>query len=141
MAHDLASTQTELEFHLSDLTNLIWSTAALEEAIRSALRDLSRVYGEPQTLAGLDGETDTTYDDLDQIVIVTGALAYSLIFRVTGRFEEATPEPNLAAQLADWAVTKTADFQAQLASVQLRLFQKSKDSPFSQWEWKEGASF
>ncbi len=137
MPPTLASTRNLIQLHLMDLSNLIWSETTLDEAVRSALADLSRIYGEPLTLSGLDAETITTFDDLDLHPLIEGAVAYALKFRVTGRFEEATPEPGIASQLAEWAVQAMESFQSSLIRIQLRRFQSSDSIPHAGWDWDE----
>jgi hypothetical protein len=57
----------------------------------------------PFILKALDGAPATTVDDLDIYVLVKGAVAHALVFRVVGRYEEATPEPNITPELASLA--------------------------------------
>ncbi len=141
MAITLTTIRAQVETQLMDVANLTWSDDTINEAIRQALADLSRIYGELQTLDLLDGATETTFDDLDQQPLVLGAVAYSLTYRVIGRFEEATPEPKLAAQLADFAQSLMSEFQGQLVQTQLRRFQESTYPIYDQWHWNEGANF
>ncbi len=49
MAHTLASVRDQLENRLADSTNLIFSTAVLDESIRAALNEISNAYGTAQT--------------------------------------------------------------------------------------------
>ena len=140
MTITLVSTRNLVRLHLMDLSNLIWSDDTLDEALRSALSDLSRTYGELLTLAGLDAETETTFDDLDLHPLIEGTVAYALSFRVTGRFEEATPEPGIATQLADWSQKSMESFQSSLVRIQLRRFQLSGSIPHAGWDWDEGVS-
>ncbi len=141
MSITLTTIQNQVEQQLNDVANLIWSSDTIQEAIRSALADLSRIYGFLVTLEGLDGEILTTFDDLDQSPLVLGGVAYALTYRVIGRSEEATPEPKLAGQLADFAQSLMSEFQGQLVQIQLRRFQESTYPVSGQWDWNEGADF
>ena len=143
MAITLTTIRAQVETQLMDVANLTWSDDTINEAIRQTLADLSRIYGELQTLDLLDGATETTFDDLDQQPLVLGAVAHALTFRVIGRFEEATPEPKLAAQLADFSQLLMEEFHAHLTQTQLRKFQESTSSPYpsSGWFWEEGKGF
>ena len=141
MAHSLSSVRDQVEINLMDTSNLIWSTTVIDEALRAALLDLSRVYGHALTLSGLDEATETTFDDQDVYVLIKGAVAHALVFRAVGRYEEATPEPKLIPHLATQATAATQEFRSLLSFVDLRLKQKSSDSPISSWGWEERSGF
>ena len=141
MTASLASVRDQVENRLIDASNLIFSTNALDEAIRAALGDLSSVHGSVLTLNGLDGASATIFEDLDLNTLVVGSVAYALRFRLVGKFEEASPIREHPEDLAKWATDFMSEFQALLTQVKLRLFQKSADHPHSQWEWEEGDSF
>lgn len=123
--------------HLNDTASLIWTDAMLEEAVRSALQALSRVIDESFTLSGLDGAVETTLPEEDEHALVTGAVAYALTFRASGRFEDAALKGDLPAALMDWASAHMARFQAMLAQIKVRSHQESADVPYSEWEWEE----
>jgi len=123
--------------HLNDMGGLIWTDGMLEAAVRSALRAISRVYDEDFTLSGLDGALETTLPDEDEHALVTGAVAYALTFRASGRFEDAAQDQNLPSALANWASAHMARFQTLLAQCRRRTHQTSPDPPYSQWEWQE----
>lgn len=141
MAVTLASVRDQVELFLTDSSNLIWSTAVLDEAIRAALVDLSKVYGEDQTLKDLDAALTTTFEDQDVYVLVYGAVAYSLMFRSVGRYEEATPEPKIVPLFATMANDYMATFYGLLKRVNLRLKQLSDESPWAGWTWEETGGF
>lgn len=141
MAYTLASLRDEVEINLADSTNLIWSTTILDEAIRAALLQLSRVYGAIVTLKDLDAALTTTFDDLDAYVLIRGAVAYALTFRSVGRYEEATPEPALVPAFATHATETMQEFRAMLTLTDLRLKQESSNTPHSTWEWPENGGF
>lgn len=148
MAHVLASIRDQVEINLMDSSNLIWSTTILDEAIRAALADISRVYGDVLTLKDLDSATATTVEDLDAYALVKGAAAHALVFRVIGRYEEATPEPNFTPKLASLAAARMAEFRVYLAQMNqvirqgvLEDKQESTDVPYTQWDWEEEDTF
>jgi hypothetical protein len=137
----LSTAKASLEEHLADLSNLVWSDTALEEALRAALAELANAYGSALSLDGLDGATSTTLEDLDAQVLVTGGAAYAARFRVMGRYEEATPEDRQNEPMAKWAAETMAKFQSDLIRVRVRKFQDSTDCPYSPWDWAEGRDF
>jgi hypothetical protein len=141
MAYTLTTVRDEIEVNLLDTTNLIWSTTIIDEAIRAALIDLSRVYGSAQTLNGLDAAIATTFEDQDVYVLIRGAVAYCLTFRAVGRYEEASPEPKLAPSFAINAQATMQEFRAMLMVTDLRLKQLSADVPYSSWTWEENGGF
>lgn len=141
MAHTLANIRDRVEINLVDSSNLIWSTAVIDEAIRAALLDLSRVYGSVQTLKDLDAALLTTFEDIDAYVLIIGAAAYALMFRTVGRFEESTPEPKIVPSFADLANAQMGIFYAMLKKTNLRLKQLSTESPWAGWTWEERGKF
>lgn len=141
MSATLITMKTRLAEQLSDLTNLVWSASALEEALRTSLAELSKAYGETLALDGLDSATSTTFDDKDAHVLLSGALAYAIRFRVMGRFEEASPGDLHPEEMAGWAEAAMNKFQSALTQVRLRRFQESTDHPYSTWEWEEERDF
>ena len=141
MAHTLASIRDRVEINLADSSNLIWSTAIVDEGIRAALLDLSKVYGEDLTLKDLDAALTTTFEDVDAYVLIVGAAAYALMFRTVGRFEESTPEPKIVPMYADMANTHMSTFYAMLKVTNLRLKQVNSNTPWSGWTWEEDGGF
>ena len=141
MAATLASAKTQLAVQLSDLTNLVWSSTALEEALRSSLAELCKAYGDSITLSGLDGAASTTFEDMDTQVLISGGLAYAIRFRVMGRFEEASPDDLQTEEMGQWTAETMNKFQSELTLVRLRRFQRSAEYPYSEWEWEEGRGF
>ena len=127
MPATLITAKAQLAEQLSDITNLIWSSSALEEVMRESLAELSKAYGEALTLNGLDGAVSTTFDELDTHVLISGGLAYAIRFRVMGRFEEASPEDLQPEEMARWAEAAMNKFQSELTLVRMRKFQESSD--------------
>ena len=141
MAHTLATVRDQLENRLEDATNLIFSTTALDEAIRASLNELSNAYGSAQTLNGLDAAAATTFSDLDLNTLVVGAMAYACRFRLMSKFEEASPVREHPEDLAKWTETFMSEFENLIYQIKLRKFQESTSSPISAWEWDEGDDF
>jgi len=141
MTATLASTKDQLETQLSALSNLVWSSTALEEALRASLAEIARTYGSAVALSGLDGASSTTLEDIDTHVLIIGGVAYAARFRVMGRFEEATPEDLQSEDMTRWATETMAKFQTALTRIRLRRFQESTDIPYSPWDWDEGRAF
>ena len=141
MAHTLATVRDQLENRLEDSTNLIFSTAVLDEAIRAALNEVSLAYGAAQTLSGLDGAATTTFSDLDLNALVVGAMAYACRFRLMSKFEEASPVREHPEDLAKWTETFMSEFENLIYQIKLRKFQETTTSPISEWTWDEGDDF
>ena len=141
MPATLTSAKAQVAEQLSDLTNLVWSSSSLEEALRASLAELSKTYGEILTLNGLDGASSTSLEDIDTQVLILGGVAFAIRFRVMGRFEEVSPEDLQPDEMVKWATITMDKFQTDLTMIQLRRFQQSTDHPHSTWEWEEGKGF
>lgn len=141
MSATLTSAKAQLETQLSEFSTLVWSSTALEEALRASLAEISRAYGSAVTLNGLDGALITTLEEVDTHVLIIGGVAYATRFRVMGRFEEATPEDSQSEDMTRWATETMAKFQSALTQIRLRRFQESADPPYSPWDWDEGRDF
>jgi hypothetical protein len=141
MAITLASVRDQLENRLEDSTNLIFSTDVLDEAIRAALNDISNAYGTLATLSGLDGAAATSLESLDLNALVVGGMAHACRSRLISKFEEASPVREHPEDLAKWAADFMQDFMSLITIIRLRKFQKSTDSPISEWDWEEGDDF
>jgi len=141
MAHTLATVRDQLENRLEDATNLVFSTAVLDEALRAALNEISNAYGEALSLDGLDAASETTFDDLDLNALVVGAMAYACRFRLMAKFEEASPVREHPEDLAVWATQFMHEFLALVSLIKLRIFQESTSNPYDDWEWDEGSGF
>jgi hypothetical protein len=141
MAITLASVRDQLENRLEDSTNLIFSTDVLDEAIRAALNDISNAYGTLATLSGLDGAAATSLESLDLNALVVGGMAHACRSRFISKFEEASPVREHPEDLAKWSTDFMQDFMGLVTAIRLRKFQKSTDSPISEWDWEEGDDF
>jgi len=141
MTTTLTTVRDWVELALGDTTNLIWSTEALDQAIRAALAALSGVYGATLTLNGLDAATETTLEAADVQALVLGATAYALASRVAERFEEASPVREDIDALVKNRDQTLAQFQDQLEQVRLRKFQEAENAPYTAWAWEEGEGF
>lgn len=137
MSLTLAIVKDRVALHLDDAAHLVWSDAMLESAARTALADISSVSGETLTLSGLDGAAETSLPPEDDPVLVAGAVAYALSFRVAGRFEDARAHEGLPAALSVFAAQSMARFQSLLAGVKSRRHHTSPDVPYTEWPWEE----
>jgi len=141
MAHTLTTVRDQLENRLEDSTNLIFSTAVLDEAIRAALAEISKSYGSALTLNGLDAATETTIEDVDIHALLVGATAFACRSRLMAKFEEASPVREHPEDLAVWATQFMHEFLALVSLIKLRIFQESTSNPYDDWEWDEGSGF
>ena len=139
MSLTLSTAKARVGVHLNDTGRLIWSETMLETAIREALQAVGRVLGESLTLSGLDGASATSLPDDVEPILVTGAVAYALTFRASGRFEDARTAESLPKSFSDWAGAHVARFQAMLAQVKWQGHQTASQSPYAGWEWEEKA--
>lgn len=141
MTATLSTARDQLETRLQDTTNLIWSTDTLDEALRAALGELSKAYGTPVTLKDLDSALLTNYDDLDHHVLLEGAVAYALRFRLINKFDQGYPAKEDPEDIARAAAERMDHFQGLLTQVRLRKYAESTDAPYSPWAWDEGRDF
>ena len=133
----LTTAKERVSVHLNDVARLIWSETMLETAIRDALQAIGRVTGETLTISGLDGAAETTLPEDNEHILVTGAVAYALTFRASGRFEDARTKDDLPEAFGDWASAHMARFQAMLIQVKWQKHQTAPQSPYAGWEWEE----
>ena len=141
MTATLSTARDQVEIRLQDITNLIWTSDTIDEALRSALGDLSTAYGSVLALKDLDGAASTTYEEIDHNTLLVGAVAYAMRFRLIKRFDQAFPIREDPEDLAEGGISQLKHFQSLLTQVRLRRFSESADSPYSQWEWDEGSHF
>jgi hypothetical protein len=139
MSLTLSTAKERVGVHLNDVARLIWLEGMLETAIRNALQAIGRVLGESLTLSGLDGAGETTLPEDDEHILVTGAVAYALTFRASGRFEDARTKDDLPKAFGDWASAHMARFQTMLVQVKWDGHQKAAHPPYAGWEWEERA--
>jgi hypothetical protein len=141
MSITLTTVRNQIEIQLSDSSNTIWSEVTLDQAIRSALAELSQIYGSTLFLEGLDGAATTTIEAGDVHVLVMGAVAFALSFRISQRYEEASPVREDIEDLVKAKDKVQELYQDQIYQIKLRKFQESTDHPHTQWEWDEGTEF
>ncbi len=89
---DLDSLITRVGACLQDSTCLVYPADAIIEGLRQALSELSTALAQPQTLAGLDGETETSLPEGLICLAVQAAAA----FTVSGRALRHAEQPELA---------------------------------------------
>jgi hypothetical protein len=137
MTLDLTAVRTEVSQHLDDTGRLIWSDVMLDAAVRDSLGSIGRVMGEELTLSGLDDAEETTLPAGHQLLLVAGAVAYALSFRVSGRLEDARAREALPAALADWASEQMGRFESLLQQAKTDAHQQAKSPPYGEWEWED----
>lgn len=137
MSLTLSTARERVSVHLNDVSQLIWTDLMLDTALRNALQAIGRVIGETLTLSGLDGASTTTLPEDDEHALVTGAVAYALTFRASGRFEDVRTEDDLSKAFADWAGAHMARFQTMLIRIKWHGHQTAPQSPYAGWEWEE----
>jgi len=76
-----------IKLFLSDVGGLLWSSGALDEAIRQALRDLQQVSPITLTIEGLDGALATVLEMGMDGLVVRGAAVYALEMRSIDRLD------------------------------------------------------
>jgi hypothetical protein len=140
-AATLATARDRVEMYLGDSSNLTYSTDTLDEAIRSALAEISVVHGTALTLNGLDSASATTLPALDEFALIIGAVAFALQFRNAARLEDAMPQAAEPDSLILSANKFRSHFNYQLKQIKRRLLQESSDHPHSEWDWDEEYSW
>ncbi|MCB2210187.1 hypothetical protein KQH62_04775 [bacterium] len=137
MTLDLTSVRTAVSQRLDDANRLIWSDVMLDAAVRDSLGAIGRALGDRLTLSGLDEAEETTLPADHQQLLVVGAVAYALTFRVSGRFEDAGARDTPPAALADWAEAQMAHFLALLRQTKRDAHQQAGSAPYGEWEWED----
>lgn len=141
MSATLASVQALVETNLLDSSNYIYPEVLIQQAIRTSLAEISTIYGAALLLENLDGAASTTIAEVDVPVLVLGATVYCLVFRISQRYEEATPAREDIEDLVKAKDKVQELYQDQIYQIKLRTFQESTDHPHTQWEWDEGTEF
>ncbi len=141
MAATLVTIQERVETYLDDSINLTYTNDAIQEAIRSALADLSIPHGTALTLSGLDTASATTLPALDEFALVIGAVAYALDTRAASQLEDALPQAATPENINLLAKRFRQHFETLLEQIRRRLLQESSDHPHSQLEWDETYSW
>ena len=141
MSSTLATVQALVETNLLDSSNYIYPEVLIQQAIRTSLAEISTIYGAALLLEDLDAAASTTILEVDVPVLVLGSTVYCLVFRISQRYEEASPVREQIDDLVK-AKDKVQDlYQDQIYQIKLRKFQESTDHPHSEWDWVEGDGF
>lgn len=84
--------------------------------------DVARVfYTALQTLDGLDGASSTTLPDIDETLLVTGALGHAATSRAIDLTEKVSVGQATAQQVRAWGLSKLQEFRAGLNAVGRRI--------------------
>lgn len=137
----LSSLRDQLALRLSDQNHLVYDADTLNDALRSALAELSRVNGADLFISGLDGSLETTLPESFAHPLLVGAVAFALRFRAAGQFEPVALDSDLPAALFMAAQEQMDAFHKALENIRKLGLQMSSDSPYGQWEWDEGKDF
>jgi hypothetical protein len=84
---NLITFENRVNVLLHDTTQLNFSTELVDEAVRLALADYSRVSGMAETISGLDNAAVTTVPADDEGIIVLGAAGYTACSKAADRKE------------------------------------------------------
>lgn len=134
---DLADLRTRIETQYMDTNNLVLDDATLDEGIRSALGEISRVYGSALTIEGLDAALETTLAALDIPCLLTGATAYGLNFLLQNHFNNFSSSLGANSALVTAAQKMRVRFRTMLEELRLDDLQRSQTYPHSDWIWQE----
>lgn len=131
MSADLSGLIQRLQVLLHDVDEEIWSTALLQECLRSALSELQTVCPHPLQIAGLDEAVETNIDSELQLSLLLLQLAQqlALLQRQVQRSETFHPDPARQSQALVTASNKQ-DYQADLERVRLFFLQRSSTTPY-----------
>lgn len=141
MSMTLTGMRARVRQTLADGGALIWQDTALDEGIRRALEDLSRVYGASLTLAGLDGALITTLPERDGGILCGGAAGYAAHGRAVSRVE-MNPEGGMAAAAMNrWAEEQLRRFGEALEQIRRQLLQSSAEAPYAAWAFPLPGSY
>ncbi len=134
---DLTDICTRIRTQYLDPNKYAVEDDTLEEAVRSALGDISRVYESPHTLEGLDGALETTLPERDIPVLMTGASGYVLTILLQYCFSHYTPSLVDDANLMKAEHHMNARFKTLLTELRMDDFQRSQACPHIDWEWHD----
>lgn len=122
MAETLTSMRAKLADVLQDPAGLVFDSAAIDGAIRTALAEYSLAKGTPQTLDGLEGAAATTFPDVEAVVITIGAAGYAVEGRVFKRSESFNFKQYSSPEIRLWADSQLKLFRAYLKQIRAGSF-------------------
>ena len=134
---DLTDLRTRLVNQFLDPNNLVLNADQLDEAIRSALEALCHQLGEHLTLAGLDLAIETTLDEFEMAIVLSGAAAFASEFLVRHRLSHSSTNLSADAALLQWSSNLRRQFERQLESLRLDELQQTEELTYAPWEWDE----
>jgi hypothetical protein len=133
----LTDFETRLNNALSDSGSVLWTIAEKDEALKTALGDLSNAAGAKLTIKDLDSAAATTLDALDESLLVRGAAGYAARTRALERAQRANIGETMPAALLEWAKNQSYYYEQKLSQVKARYLAQSTASPHSPLEWDE----
>lgn len=134
---DLSDLRSRIKTQYLDANNLVLDENTLDEGIRSALAEISTVYGTALSIEGLDFALETTLDTLDLPCLLTGATAYGLNFLLNSRFKDFSTSLTADVNLMTAAHKMQARFHTMLNELRLDDLQRSNSAPHEQWIWTD----
>ncbi len=135
----LATIRSRVAVGLGDEGRAVWDDDALDEAIRRAVSDLGRYYGEPPLLSGLDSASLTTLQKEDETALVTGAEFFAAFARIVDRLETPNFNEEASMRFLDWTATAGKRYAGLLGLIRLGRLQQSQNAPHAALEWNESA--
>ena len=135
----LLEVKTRLENQFSDAQHYRLPEAGLEEAIRSALAQVSLFLGGKRELSGLDGAEVTTLEEEALPALIAGAAAYALEYALRRQASGLGNIPMPQDSLMQLTQHLARQFDAQLERLRLTLLQRSGTAPYASWPWLEGS--
>ena len=125
---------------VNDVSNLIYSTVAIDEGMRVALSWINLKLGQAYKIEGLDAAVVTSLPAELDSTIVQGAAGFMLSGQVAALVLGANIAPGASAAMAGWVKMQQALFFQTLDMLRLQALQKSADVPYSAVVWDENDS-
>jgi hypothetical protein len=133
----LTDFETRLNTALSDSGSILWTLAEKDEALKTALGDISTAAGVKLTIDDLDSAAATTLDALDESLLIKGAAGYAARTRALERAQRANISETMPDSLLEWAKNQSYYYEQKLPLVKARYLAQSTASPHSPVIWDE----
>ncbi len=131
----LTDLRTRIRTQYLDPQGLVLDDDTLDEGFRSALEEISRIYGTALTLEGLDGATVTTLEPLDLPCLLTGVTAFGLKIILLNRLKGFSTSLTADAELMTAEHHFKERFKTFLEELRMTDLQRSEACPHIGWEW------
>jgi hypothetical protein len=113
---------------LHDPAGLIYDSAALESALRTALDQYNRARGQVYTIQDLDGASETSLPAIDEVIIAMGAAGHAAAARSLQRAESFNLNQAVPDTLQSWSRQVLELFAEELDRARLTDF-RGQDVP------------